>query len=310
MDLQHELAMCELAGLELAGGLFYQESVANSTGQAQLSANLQAVGALKLTAAGYGVCLPTIQGIKFGDSDLGSFGASSCAYIAGAYGMAPMVSAGNGYGSWLGGAYAHQSLQTPAGASMAAKIQALAQTKHTGTGASGTAWAINAYGAPVLASSGNGQAMMAAARVFDAVQSAAGSSESYLPFGAYSATRYAVAGQGSTGYAGQCTIRSDMSAIGRTTPVLTAARVFDGTYALQGAALMLGKFCAYGDQRATINGLATSNYVPTHALRYVRLAKSYDFLIRAVELRGVTRPYETRKTTKPSDARSSQWSGA
>ena len=149
--------------------------------------------------------------------------------------------------------------------------------------------------------------MMAAARVFDAVQSAAGSSESYLPFGAYSATRYAVAGQGSTGYAGQCTIRSDMSAIGRTTPVLTAARVFDGTYALQGAALMLGKFCAYGDQRATINGLATSNYVPTHALRYVRLAKSYDFLIRAVELRGVTRPYETRKTT---NARSSQWSGA
>jgi len=303
MDLQHEFAAFEFASLELAGGLLYQETASAMSGNGALATNMQAVGSLRLSATGSGATAPTIQGIKFGDSEIAFVGASTCAMPVGAYGSSKIYSSGSGNGSLYGGAYANHAIYAPSAALVSVEIQALSPASLDIASASAASIYLNAYGAPVLSAIGRVQTALTSVRVFDSVQRAAGFSESSLSFGAYGATKHAIYCQGATAYAGQCTIKSDMTALGSSTSNLKAARVFDGVYALQGISALTGRFCAYGDQRATINGSVTASYVPTHGLRYGRLAKSYDVAIHAIELRGTIKPYETRKSIKPSETR-------
>lgn len=303
MDLQHEFAAFEFASLELAGGLLVQESQSNSIGQAGLSLSMQSVAALNLGASGAGVFLPTIQGIKFGDSDLAITGIGYSQYGACAFGDALHNVYGAGTFPGNGGAHSGADVFASGVASASIAVQALSPANYTCSGSSSLSLDFQAYGAFALSADGYAQTLATGARVHDTEHRSAGIAEASLDFAAYGATTHAMTGQSTTIYAGQCTIRSDMVASGSTTQTLTAARVFDGVYRLQAAAAFTGRFCAYGDQLVTINGLAATSYAPTNSLRYSRLAKSYDVSIRFMELRGTIKPYEARTTIKPSETR-------
>lgn len=311
--------MFELASLELAGGLFIGESAANSVGQSASALETQSVVLMTLSVGGSGIYLPTIQGIKFGDSDLLIDGTGTSQYGTVAFGTSACSSIGLGDLAGLGGAYAKSDIAAYGSTALDIKVQAVSLATHSSAGASSTTIGLQAYGGQTLRASGVGQLAAGGVRIYDTTHSASGVAVTGLAFGAHGEARHAISGTGSSDYTGQCTIRSGLACAGRTTSALTSARVFDGRYQLLGAGRMDGVLCAYGDQQLSIYGISAATPVATNALRHGHLAKSYDVSVRAMEPRGTIKPYEARKTVKPTDSRGvvvpaqprhSQWSGA
>ena len=343
MDQQHEIAMCELVGLELAGGLFYQESAAacagqsvlsakpqavgalklsatgqtaltggmqavgalklNATGQTALTGGMQAVGALKLNAYCYGVYLPQIQTISYGDSKFQSLGAGTLQCDTTAYVVGAFAAAGSCAVIWNNTAYCSTGFAAKGNASLSMPWQAIGGTACIVNGASTGYLRINAYAHQKLVALCAGQASIAGALVRVAVATAYGTSGSSMALSSYGEMRHSIYGIGTGSLKGQRVANHDFLAAGGGASVIAASIVRNSAYRAFGGSHYSGSFGCYTNQRMTINGVSASKYVPTMALRYGHLAASYDVADRAAERRATVRPGEPRTTIKPPESR-------
>ena len=343
MVLEQEVGAFELASLELAGGLYANNTDLACLGVAAMTATIATVR--QSTVSTYGVATLTLDGQMAGTvqadmncagvsiidtlsqvigaaavassgqsiTSLGlqaygaavaeSIGLSMADYLAGAYATAQQSGQGVAAGEFGGQSAALAVAEVTAGSTVNGTCQAICLSDYTAAALAESALLAQAYGEQRLTLNGSSDMATQGARVHEATGNAAGEAAMTVDAGAYAATNAYAASIGLAHGAGQAVTTTRVAADGSASGVINGAYVLEATHSASSAAVSEFVFSAYGDMRVSVAAASEAVIVAPNARLFSWLAKSYDMAERAYETRGTIRPWETRGVKRPYEPR-------
>lgn len=338
-----ELAAFELAGLELAGGLYANETALSSSGvgtqnatfarvwegavttygaadssligqmagKVQADMNCAGVSTIDTSSQIIGASVTTSSGQSITSIELQAYGATVAQsiglsvhdYVAGAYATAQQSGQGIAAGQFDGQSTALTVAEVTAGCTVNGTGQAICLSDYTAAARAESVLLAQAYGEQRLTVNGSSNVATQGVRVYEAAGNTSSAAAMTVDAGAYTATNAYAASIGLAHCTGQAVTTTRVDAAASASGVINGSYVLEAIHSASSAAVAEFEFSAYGDMRLSVSTDSVATITTPNARLFRWLANAYSATQRNHEPRGATRPWELRGTKRPYEPR-------